>query len=41
MNASDILKKYRDLKVVEVVRYNPDVYCDVASIPKSVGDIQN
>ena len=34
MNASEILEKYRDLKVVEVVRYDPDVYCDVTSIPK-------
>jgi len=34
MNASEILDKYRDLKVVEVVRYDPEVYCDVTSISK-------
>ena len=34
MNARKLLEKYRDLKVAEVVRYNPDVYCDVTSIPK-------
>jgi len=34
VKASEILEKYRDLKVVEVVRYDPDVYCDVASIPR-------
>lgn len=34
MNANEILKKYRNLKVVEVVRYDPDVYCDVTSIPR-------
>ncbi len=34
MNAKEILEKYRDLKVAEVVRYDPNVYCDVTSIPK-------
>lgn len=34
MKASEILKKYRDLKVVEVVRYDPDVYCDLVSVPR-------
>jgi 3-keto-5-aminohexanoate cleavage enzyme len=34
MNPKEILEKYRDLKVVEVVRYDPDIYCDIASIPK-------
>ena len=34
MNAKEILEKYKDLKVAEVVRYNPDVYCDVTSIPR-------
>ena len=34
MNAKEILEKYRDLKVAEVVRYNPDVYCDLTSVPK-------
>ena len=34
MNAKEILEKYRDLKMAEVVRYDPDVYCDVTSIPK-------
>jgi 3-keto-5-aminohexanoate cleavage enzyme len=34
MNPKEILEKYRDLKVAEVVRYDPDVYCDVTSIPK-------
>ena len=32
MGAKEILEKYRDLKMAEVVRYNSDVYCDVASI---------
>ena len=34
MNAKQLLEKYRDMKVVEVVRYDPTVYCDIASIPK-------
>jgi len=34
VNANELLEKYRDLKVVEVVRYDEDVYCDVTSIPK-------
>ena len=34
MNANEILEKYRDLKIAQVVRYDPDVYCDVTSIPK-------
>jgi 3-keto-5-aminohexanoate cleavage enzyme len=34
MKADEILKKYKDLKMAEVVRYNPDIYCDVASIPQ-------
>ena len=34
MKASEILEKYRDLKVVEVVRYDPDVYCDLISVPR-------
>ena len=34
MKANEILEKYRNLKVAEVVRYDPDVYCDVTSIPK-------
>jgi len=27
-------REYRDLKMAEVVRYDPDLYCDVTSIPK-------
>ena len=34
MKASEILEKYQDLKMAEVVRYDPDVYCDLTSIPK-------
>jgi len=34
MSAKEVLEKYRDLKVVEVIRYNQEVYCDVATIPK-------
>lgn len=34
MKAKEVLEKYRDLKVVEVVRYDPNIYCDVSSIPK-------
>jgi 3-keto-5-aminohexanoate cleavage enzyme len=34
MNAKELLEKYRDLKMAEVIRYNQDVYCDVTSIPK-------
>ncbi len=34
MDAKELLKKYRDIKVAEVVRYNPDIYCDVSTIPK-------
>ena len=34
MKANKLLEKYRNLKMAEVVRYNPDVYCDVASIPQ-------
>jgi len=34
MNAKETLAKYKDLKMAEVVRYNPDVYCDVTMIPR-------
>ncbi len=34
MAAKDILEKYRDLKVTEVIRYNEDIYCDLTSMPK-------
>ncbi len=34
MKAKELLERYNDLKVAEVVRYDADVYCDVASIPR-------
>lgn len=34
MKANEVLEKYRDLKMAEVIRYNADVYCDVTAIPK-------
>jgi len=34
MDAKELLNKYKDLGMAEVIRYNPDVYCDVASIPR-------
>ena len=34
MKAKDILEKYRNLKMAEIIRYDPEVYCDVAAIPK-------
>jgi len=34
MDANDVLKKYADLKMANIVRYDPEVYCDVASIPR-------
>ena len=34
MNAKELLEKYKDIKVAEVVRYNPKTFCDVSSIPK-------
>jgi uncharacterized protein (DUF849 family) len=34
MDAKELLEKYKDLKMAQVIRYNPDVYCDVSTIPK-------
>ncbi len=34
MKAEELLEKYRDMKVAEVVRYDPDTYCDIASMPR-------
>ena len=34
MKASKLLEKYGSMKMAEVVRYNPEVYCDVAAIPQ-------
>lgn len=34
MNAKECLEKYKDLKVAEVVVYDPTVYCNVAAMPK-------
>ncbi len=34
MDAKEIMKQYGDSKMVEVIRYNDDVYCDLTSLPK-------
>lgn len=34
MKAKDVMKKYGNLKMAEIVRYDPEVYCDVSAIPK-------
>ena len=34
MSAKEIFENSREMKVVEVVRYDPEIYCDVTSIPK-------
>jgi 3-keto-5-aminohexanoate cleavage enzyme len=34
MDAKELLNQFKDLKMVEVVRYDPDIYCDVSTIPK-------
>ncbi len=34
MNAGELLKQFKDMKMVEVVRYNQDVYCDVSTLPR-------
>jgi len=34
MEAKALLDKYKHLKMAEIIRYNPDVYCDVSTIPK-------
>jgi hypothetical protein len=34
MNAKELLENYRDLKMAQIVRYDPDVFCDVISLPK-------
>lgn len=34
MNAKEVMKKHRNLKMAEIVRYDPEAYCDVSAIPK-------
>ncbi len=34
MNAKDLMKKYGHLTMANIIRYDPEVYCDIAAIPQ-------